>query len=50
MLSNLTVFCCVWSIGAAIDETCRKQFSEFLIHVINGSAEIVVETKIDPDY
>jgi len=46
----LTVFCCVWSIGAAIDETCRKSFSEFLIHLINGSADIMNELKLDPDY
>ena len=27
ILSNLTIFSTVWSIGAALEETCRKKFS-----------------------
>ena len=27
ILTNLTVFCCIWSIGASIQETSRKGFS-----------------------
>ena len=50
ILTNLTVFCCIWSVGASIEKTSRKGFSEFLRHVFNGSSEIIEETKIDPDY
>lgn len=50
ILSNLTIFCTVWSVGAALDESCRKKFSEFFIHLIHGSAEIVAENKLSPDY
>ena len=27
ILSNLTIFCTIWSVGAALEETCRKKFS-----------------------
>lgn len=27
ILSNQCVFCCVWSVGAAIEESTRKKFS-----------------------
>ena len=50
ILSNLTVFCTVWSIGSAIEESTRKKFSEFMIHLINGSPEIIAQNKLDPDY
>lgn len=40
----------MWSIGAAIDESCRKKFSAFFIHYINGSPDIISEERLDPDY
>ena len=46
ILSNLAIFCCVWSVGAAIEETTRKPFSEFFTHYINGSTEALVQANV----
>ena len=50
MLTNLVVFCCIWSLGAALEETTRKKFSEFFMHLYNGSPDIIETLKLDPDY
>lgn len=44
------VFCAIWSIGIALEETSRKPFNTFFVHLINGSPDIVAESKIDTDY
>ena len=46
----MCVFCCVWSIGVALEETTRKKFSEFLTHIFNGSPDIIDSLRLDPDY
>ena len=50
ILINQIVFCCIWSIGAAIEETSRKKFSEFYVHLFNGAPDLMAANKIDPDY
>lgn len=50
ILTNQCVFSCVWSIGAAMEETSRKKFTEFYMHLYNGSGEIIPSLKLDPDY
>lgn len=40
ILGNAILFSCVWSVGAALDESCRKKFNEFLIKLISAAADI----------
>jgi hypothetical protein len=41
VISNLVVFCAIWSIGIALEETSRKAFNTFFVHLINGSPDIM---------
>lgn len=50
VLTNLTVFCCIWSIGAALEETTRKKFSDFYMHLHTGTPDLLTSLKLDPDY
>ena len=50
ILSNQCVFCGIWSIGAALEETTRKSFSEFYMHLYNGSPDLLTSLKLDSDY
>ena len=33
-----------------MEETSRRKFTEFYMHLYNGSAEIIENLKLDPDY
>lgn len=41
VLSNVSLFCVVWSIGAALEESSRKTFHLFLTELIRGDADII---------
>ena len=34
------MFCTIWSIGAAIDETSRKGFSDYILHLVTANPDI----------
>jgi hypothetical protein len=40
VLANTVLFCCIWSIGAALEETSRKKFHDFILALIAGSSDI----------
>jgi dynein heavy chain len=41
VLSNFMLFAALWSFGAAIDETSRRKFSEFLLKLITADFSVV---------
>ena len=49
ILANTTLFCVIWSVGAALEETSRKHFHEFILNLITGSSEIPVKYDIEHD-
>jgi dynein heavy chain, axonemal len=40
----------VWSIGAALDENCRKTYNEFLQRLISAAADIPEQYRLDLKY
>jgi dynein heavy chain, axonemal len=40
VLANIVLFSCIWSIGGALDEFCRKKYNEFLIRLISAAADV----------
>ena len=48
VLSNALLFSLVWSIGAALEESCREQFNLFLLQLINDVSKL--EISIDTIY
>lgn len=50
ILTNLTAFCCIWSLGVAMEETCRKKFSDFYMHLHTGTPDLLSSLRLDPDY
>ena len=50
ILGNAILFSCVWSIGGALDETCRKKFNDFLQKLISAAADIPEQYSLDLMY
>jgi len=48
-LAQLTLFSVVWSVGAALEELSRRRFSQFLLQLISGDANIHVTHGIQDD-
>ena len=46
ILSNALLFSLIWSVGAALEETCREQFNQMILQIINDASklEIPIET------
>lgn len=40
ILNQILMFCTIWSIGAAIDETSRKGFSDYILHLVTANPDI----------
>jgi len=41
ILINISLFCVVWSIGAAMEEVSRKKFKLFIVDLIQGNKDLV---------
>ena len=50
IIANSILFSCIWSIGAALEETSRKQFNAFISKLILGDSTIVKDLKLDLKY
>ena len=40
ILNQILMFCTIWSIGAAIDETSRKGFSDYILQLVTANPDI----------
>ena len=49
IINNYILFACIWSIGAALEETSRKKFNEFLTKLITADPEIATAYNLDLD-
>lgn len=43
ILTNISLFCIVWSIGGALEESSRKSFSQFIFEMIEGNPELITK-------
>ncbi len=50
ILSCTMLFSTVWSIGASMEETCRKKFNEFLLKLISAAPDIPDQFNLDLSY
>ena len=50
VLGCLSLFSVVWSMGAALEETSRKGFNEFMARLVVGDSEVCQQFRIDTDY
>ena len=47
MLSHCVLFSAIWSVGAALEESCRKPFNEFLLRLITADSGVPETFKLD---
>lgn len=41
IFSNIVIFCVVWSIGGALEESSRKNFQNFIADLIEGKPDLI---------
>lgn len=47
ILGNSILFSTIWSIGASLDESCRRNFNDFLIRLITADSNVPSTFKIE---
>ena len=47
VLANEALFSVIWSIGAALDESARKTFHEFVLKLITAAPDLVEQFNLD---
>ncbi len=47
LLICMALFSVIWSVGAAVEETTRKEFNNFVLKMVNGAENLIDEYNLD---